>query len=147
MHVSVFWKKIYRAALCLVNVLLNDGVYIFFLCCFRFVFSNHDFVFLFCFAVSIFFSVRSFFGKQFSRKERKRRRRWQQPHNVITSFICFFYTLVCYSILLIWTKKQTPHRSPLNCALWLQGEKKTHTAFCIRGIPFLVQFSMQHCSC
>lgn len=96
----------------------------------------------FCFVLlfQFFFSVRSFFGKQFSRKERKRRRRWQQPHNVITSFICFFYTLVCYSILLIWTKKQTPHRSPLNCALWLQREKNTHCILYKRNPIFSAVF-------
>lgn len=71
------WEREYRAALCLVNVLLNDGVYIFFLYCIRFVFgfcSVHDFIlvlaFLLLLGVLCFvfcFFLYSFFGKQYFR--------------------------------------------------------------------------------
>lgn len=63
MRLLCVWVRLkYRAALCLVNVRLNDGVYIFFFVpFFRFVFSFHDFVLVLCFFFLPFFSIENIF--------------------------------------------------------------------------------------
>lgn len=157
-RVSVCVYLKYRAALCLVNVLLNDGVYIFFLCCFVLFlvtmisfwffccFNFCCFCFVFRFFVFVRYYIRSFFWKKKKKFEEGTKKETSLAATTQRNHIFLYASILLVIRFLIRTRKrskQTLHQCAFGCALRMREKSASEQ----KPSPFLVQFSMQHCSC